>query len=314
MTPMTHPHRSPKAFTLVELLVVIAIIGLLLALLMPAMQGAREAGRRTACANNLYQMAFAAIRANDSNGSVPGWRNPLTVGSGTVPYSWPVMILPFMERTDIYNVLTAGTLTDSGTNPRPPFIGFFSCQSSPPDPSTNPVLAYAGNCGSGTGNKNDGVMADNFLAASNRNSMDDISNADGTSMTVLLSEKCGPAYTTQMRWSGTTALAAPFDWNAAEALPVFGITGSPLNPVINPGTVNAVPGWKSQPSSNHPGGAVVSFCDGHTVFLKDSLAYWVYAQLLSSNDAALPTTGVAHAWRTQPGGTAYRVLAEPDFN
>ena len=72
-----HPLRmnTARGFTLVELLVVIAIIGILMGLLLPAVQNAREAGRRTTCFNNLYQMAFAATRHSDTNGFIPGWRN-----------------------------------------------------------------------------------------------------------------------------------------------------------------------------------------------------------------------------------------------
>ena len=67
--------RQTKAFTLVELLVVMTIIGMLMALLLPAVQNAREAGRRTACTNNLFQLALAAIRSDEQSGFIPGWRN-----------------------------------------------------------------------------------------------------------------------------------------------------------------------------------------------------------------------------------------------
>jgi prepilin-type N-terminal cleavage/methylation domain-containing protein len=90
--------RQRNAFTLVELLVVISIIAALMALLLPAVQRARESGRRVACTNNQYQLAFACIRHDDANGFLPGWRNRLVLNSGTASIfpSWPVMILPFM--------------------------------------------------------------------------------------------------------------------------------------------------------------------------------------------------------------------------
>ena len=299
----TQPVGRRFAFTLVELLVVISIIAVLMGLLLPAVQAAREAGRRTQCANNQYQMAFAAIRHNDSNGFVPGWRNPLVITvSSTLSPSWTVMILPFMERTDIYKSWASGV-----TPPPAPYVSFFSCPSSPPDSMTTAVLAYAGNCGTGTNNKNDGVMTDTFLAMNTRNSMDDISSADGTAMTVLLSEKCGQAYTTQMLWNVTPPTT--IYWGTGETLPGFGMTGPPnaTTKIINSGAAHANPGTRSQPSSNHPGGAVVAFCDGHTGFLKDSLTSSVYAQLLITNNSAV-TSGIAATWRGSSN-----VLSEGDF-
>ena len=62
---------NPRGFTLVELLVVIAIIGVLVALLLPAVQAARESARRTSCANNLRQLGLAALNFENANGKFP---------------------------------------------------------------------------------------------------------------------------------------------------------------------------------------------------------------------------------------------------
>jgi prepilin-type N-terminal cleavage/methylation domain-containing protein len=90
--------RRKPGFTLVELLVVIAIIGILVALLLPAVQAAREAGRRTSCINNMKQIGLALHNYHDTNRKFPlGQR-------GSVAWSnWRVEILPFMEQGALYN-------------------------------------------------------------------------------------------------------------------------------------------------------------------------------------------------------------------
>jgi prepilin-type N-terminal cleavage/methylation domain-containing protein len=107
---MVRPHRH--AFTLVELLVVIAIIGVLVALLLPAVQAAREAARRTQCSNNLKQLALAFHNYHDTNGKLPRTAShvtrtvaaPAQVADGNWnSYSAHTMVLPFIEQTTLYN-------------------------------------------------------------------------------------------------------------------------------------------------------------------------------------------------------------------
>src|SRR6187549_3934642 len=86
-------------FTLVELLVVIAIIGVLVALLLPAVQAAREAARRSSCQNNLRQVGLAFHNFHDTNNSFP----PLRIAGGDGWATCWVLILPFMEQTNTYN-------------------------------------------------------------------------------------------------------------------------------------------------------------------------------------------------------------------
>lgn len=96
MKTVRQPARS--AFTLVELLVVIAIIGVLVALLLPAVQSAREAARRTQCANNLKQMGIAAHNYHDTFQRFPfGWSDR---GAG-----WTTMLLPQIEQKNLWDTL-----------------------------------------------------------------------------------------------------------------------------------------------------------------------------------------------------------------
>ncbi|MBW3595811.1 MAG: DUF1559 domain-containing protein [Planctomycetes bacterium] len=98
-------------FTLVELLVVIAIIGVLVGLLLPAVQMARESARRTQCSNNQKQLALALQNYHDTEKSFP-WG--AAAGWG---YSWHAYVLPFMEQQNLYDTLV---WTDVNYSPPPP--------------------------------------------------------------------------------------------------------------------------------------------------------------------------------------------------
>ena len=95
-----------RAFTLVELLVVITIIGVLIALLLPAVQAAREAARSIACMNNEKNITLAMANFEAQNGYFPGYIG--TVGSNPNPVSWLVSIGPFIEQQAIYDLWANG--------------------------------------------------------------------------------------------------------------------------------------------------------------------------------------------------------------
>ncbi len=98
-----------SAFTLVELLVVIAIIGVLVGLLLPAIQQAREAGRRSSCSNNLKQLGLAAHSYLDANKTFPAWMVIPKVGvtwNGWDNASGYYLMLPFMEESSLYDSMT----------------------------------------------------------------------------------------------------------------------------------------------------------------------------------------------------------------
>ncbi len=119
MLSVTSGRRGRRAaFTLVELLVVIAIIGILVALLLPAVQAAREAARRVNCQSNIKQIALAGMNYESARGGLPSFSpfgapdggatmlvGPLNSGSalGGMMYSWVVSILPQMEEQPLYD-------------------------------------------------------------------------------------------------------------------------------------------------------------------------------------------------------------------
>jgi prepilin-type N-terminal cleavage/methylation domain-containing protein/prepilin-type processing-associated H-X9-DG protein len=120
--------RERRGFTLVELLVVIAIIGVLVALLLPAVQSAREAARRSQCANNLKQMGLALHNYHDTFQRFPfGWSDR---GAG-----WTTMLLPYIEQKPLWDTLgfNESNNWDSDNTPNEracgTYIGTFRCPS-----------------------------------------------------------------------------------------------------------------------------------------------------------------------------------------
>lgn len=135
---------------------------------------------------------------------------------------------------------------------------------------------------------------------SGRTSFDDVASGDGTAMTILLTERCGPGNARNNQplhqtWWDRRNVPATADFNQNPAnytrldntpIPGIGIFGAPPAKIINNITNNR-PGFWSQPSSNHAGGVVAAFCDGHTGFIKDSVPAAVYGNLLNWNNAAV---------------------------
>jgi prepilin-type N-terminal cleavage/methylation domain-containing protein/prepilin-type processing-associated H-X9-DG protein len=200
--------RPKRGFTVVELLVVIAIIGVLVALLMPAVQMAREAARRTQCQNNLSQCGKAIQLYATSKGHLPASRTVVQVGKTTYVFNWVYPVLPELEQSAVHAQLRSNTYLD-----QPLTIRSLVCPSQPKYESPDFPLSYVVNGGranytnaaANIYNRDwiaNGVFIDKgdttivppattavgTTSSPDKHRMEEIAKYDGTSNTLMLSE------------------------------------------------------------------------------------------------------------------------------
>lgn len=265
--------RTRRGFTLIELLVVITIIGMLMALLLPAVQNARETGRRATCMNNQKQLGLAAQHYEATYRYFPGYVNRLAGNN----VSWLVSLFPYLGENDLWKKWREGTQWKV-------YRKLFVCPSDPPEQTSSgsTPLAYVVNCGREGNNDTaaHGVFHDHRTDSGVRVSLDYINTHDGSQKTLLLSENVR---------AQTSSSAGARSWaevwsNTANAEPELGFIWerNGEGTIINQDMEDARP----RPASRHGGGVVAAFCDGHVQWLREDIDYYVYVHLMTPDSMA----------------------------
>lgn len=248
--------KSRFGWTLVELLVVMAVLGLLVGMLLPALQTARKAAQRAQCTSNLHQMGVALQAHHSALGYFPiggvEWR-PFRSTKGERQLAWSAFLLPYLDQQPLYDQLNLRTPFDSPDN-RTAAAVVLAVYLCPSTYRASPLVSGRGACDYG------GMYGERILSPNNppkgvmlydqKVSTDMI--PDGTSNTLQVGEDSGFA---DGQWINGRNL---FDQ-------AFGI--------------NQAPAYENDIRSNHQGGANTLFCDGSVHFLAETLDLPILAAL-----------------------------------
>jgi prepilin-type N-terminal cleavage/methylation domain-containing protein/prepilin-type processing-associated H-X9-DG protein len=295
--PGVSASRFSRAFTLIELLVVIAIVGVLVALLLPAVQAAREAARRVQCVNNLKQIGIAFHNYEGTHQSLPpGYvSNFDATGTDLGPgWGWAAMMLPQMEQTTTYSAINFSLNVEVPANLTARLINVsnFLCpsdrvQSSWPAVNRDvltgaptQVICWVGpsNYVGMNGTSEPGPEGEGVLFRNSQIAFRDIT--DGLSQTIAVGERShllGVA-----TWSGAVTGALLYDDDgdnigAADLETGPGMVLGHSGEGIGPGSNRSEP---NQFYSMHAGrGVNFLFADGHVEFLKSTMNYTSYLAL-----------------------------------
>lgn len=337
----TGPWRQPgreRGFTLVELLVVITILAMLVALLIPAVQMAREAARKTQCLNNEKQLATAIVNYVTSKQKFPPLfvAQPNWSGGGNVPaVGWVPAILPNIEQNEYYRLYQSDQLKLQQRLE----VESLNCPSRAPTNSPAP-LCYVVNGGATDyveANKpmdyvENGVFFDEFtprsvMPATNRTKptapvdLSFLSSHDGTGKTIILAEntdaldwyppRISPTGRQPLQPGYSTSPAGQSWWNAITwiqpdntAPADWGTkSDSTTNGLIGrPAAIGSTPIDRThgRPLSDHSGGFHLAYADGRAQFMSNDVEYRVYCLLMSPDSANAKYSGAI----AQPANSA----------
>lgn len=258
-------HRRASGFTLIELLVTLSVIGILIALLLPAVQMSRESARRVRCRSRLRQLAVALHNYHDVHGTLPP--GSISVGPAFTPFSgwgWGAMLLPYVDQTPLYEQVDFDVHTAGGANRHTieSVIPFWFCPTDPspskisvPAPSGQTLFVAAGNF-SGLH-----AMLSPLSHVRFREVTDGLSNTFLLGETVYRKNRSGVESTAS--WVGIITFPQRAIGNSiphAELSPNAGTNGGHF-------------------SSHHPGGVQYALGDGQAIFISHHLDKDVYFAL-----------------------------------
>ncbi|WP_234824120.1 DUF1559 domain-containing protein [Bremerella cremea] len=283
-------NRSRSGFTLVELLVVIAIIGVLIALLLPAVQQAREAARRNSCSNKLKQLGLALHNYHDTYKSFPF--GSLVMDNNSNPMGWHYSILPFIEqnamyeqgnmieqyhqgvnaplreiRMDAYICPSAGSKAEKADDDSKYYTTHYYGIMGPTGTNPQSNTAYKEN----TSGSHGGFSREGIFYFNERRTFADV--IDGTSNTLMLGE---------ISWAARKGNSTRYrPWNRGGRLNEF---MAPCKNVANPINSDYTALFNDMSyGSNHPGGCQFAMADASVHFVPEVVDYNVYLSSASTS-------------------------------